>query len=265
MKTIVPIILVILVVAGATLYFEYFRYQGVNKAKIEGSGTIEVTQIDISSKIAGQVVSLPVDEGSFVKKNDLLIKLEYNELDAQRDSAIANLSNMEQNLNRISELYKTGSATKQSLDNADSAYKVAKANLNLINASIQNAVITSPVNGVVLDKNLEIGEMAFPGSAILTLADIQRPWIKIYVDEKILGLIQLGQKALIKVDSFPNTNFQGKVISIANQAEFTPKTIQTKDERVKLMFAIKISIENPDMKLKPGMPADVEIVTEASN
>ncbi len=265
MKTIIPIGIVVLVLIAATFYFEYFRYQGESKTRIEGSGTFEVTEIDISSKISGRVAELPFDEGSFVRKNDLLVKLEYNELKAQKNSASANLTNAEENLTRIRTLYDAGSASKQSLDNADANYKVAKSELDLINANIQDAVITSPIDGVVLNKNLEIGETAFPGSAIMTMADIRKPWIKIYVDEKKLGLVKLGQEARIKVDSFPGTNFSGVVINIANQAEFTPKTIQTKDERVKLMFAVKISVDNPELKLKPGMPADVEIITEASN
>jgi HlyD family secretion protein len=114
----------------------------------------------------------------------------------------------------------------------------------------------------VLAKNLEKGEMAFPGSAIITLADLSKPWIKIYVDEKKLVLIKLGQKAYVKVDSFPDKKFPGVVVLISNKAEFTPRTIQTKDERVKLMYAIKISVENPEMELKPGMPADAAILLE---
>ena len=91
---------------------------------------------------------------------------------------------------------------------------------------------------------------------------MKRPWIKIYIDEKKLGFVKLGQKAYVQVDSFSGRKFPGEVVYISNKAEFTPRTIQTKDERVKLMYAVKIAIENPEMELKPGMPADATILLE---
>lgn len=322
-KKILPIAIVALAVIVSALYFEVFRYWGDDKSKIEGSGTIEVTEIEISSKVAGRVSSLPADEGSTVKKGDLIVKLNYDELSAQRSSAMASLSNAQKNLERKRQLSKKGVmsddelsaqlvsakanlsnagknlermrqlfnnkvVSKRELENAETAYTVAQSNVNQVSAVmeralenaetvhtvsqsnfnqvsavIENAVIYSPIDGVVLQKNLEIGEMAFPGSAIITVADLKKTWINIYVDEKQVGIIKLGQKAYVKVDSFPDRKFPGLVVLISNKAEFTPRTIQTKDERVKLMFAIKISVENPEMELKPGMPADATILLES--
>jgi HlyD family secretion protein len=113
----------------------------------------------------------------------------------------------------------------------------------------------------VLEKNLEIGEIVFPGTPVLTIADIRDTWIKIYVGEIQMGRVKLGQKAFVSVDSYPNKKFEGRVTSISSKAEFTPKTIQTADERVKLMFAVKIAVPNPQQELKPGMPADAYILT----
>jgi len=258
-KKLIPLGIIIILLIGAILYFEVFRYIEYNKDKIEGSGTIEVTEIEISSKIAGRVVDLPKQEGADVRKGELIVKLEYDELNAQRLSIQANLINAEKNLKRISELYKSGSVSKQNFDNAETAFRMAKAGYGQISATIDNAVINSPISGTVLDTNLEVGEMAFPGTSIVTVADLTRPWMYVYVNEKKLGLVKLGQKAFISVDSFPDRKFNGSVIAISNKAEFTPKTIQTKEERVKLVFAVKIAVENPDMSLKPGMPADAEI------
>jgi HlyD family secretion protein len=140
--------------------------------------------------------------------------------------------------------------------------RVARAAYEQINAVINNAVIASPIDGVVLEKNLEVGEIVFPGTPVLTVADIRETWIRIYINERQLGRVKLGQKADITVDSFPDKKFAGKVVSISNKAEFTPKTIQTKDERVKLMFAVKIAVPNQNQELKPGMPADAYIITE---
>lgn len=254
------LIILAIVIVGAALYFEVFRHIEFSNSKIEGSGTIEVTEIEISSKIAGRVAELPKPEGATVRKGDLVVRLEYEELSAQKNSAFANYNNAEKNFKRIKDLYNTGSVSKRDYDNAETAYRMAKAAYNQISATIENAVIYSPISGTVLDKNLETGEMAFPGTPVLTIADITRPWIYIYVNEKKVGFVKLGQKAYVTVDSFPGRKFNGKVVSISNKAEFTPKTIQTKEERVKLVFAVKLAIENPDLSLKPGMPADAEIL-----
>ena len=259
-KKFIPLVVAVLVITSVTLYFEVFRNIEFNSDIIEGSGTIEVTEIEVAPKIAGRIAEIPFNEGDSVKEGDLLVKLEYEELNAQKLSALANLNNIEKNYKRISELFKTGSVSKKDFDNAETAYSVAKANYEFIAANIKQAVIYSPIKGTVLDRNLEVGELAFPGSPILTLADLRKPWIKIYVVEKKIGLVKIGQRAELRVDSFPDKTFKGKVVSIANRAEFTPKTIQTKEERVKLVFAVKIAIENPALDLKPGMPADAGII-----
>jgi HlyD family secretion protein len=261
-KTYLPVAIVVLAVIASALYFEVFRFWGGDKSAIEGSGTIEVTELEISTKVAGRVASLPAEEGSAVNTGDLIVKLNYAELSAQRSSASANLSNAERNLQRMRHLHGKDVISSRELENAELAAKVSRENVNLVSATIENAVIYSPIEGVVLEKNLEPGEMAFPGSVIITLADLKKPWIKIYVDEKKLGRLRLGQKAYVKIDSYPDRKFPGKVVSISNKAEFTPRTIQTKDERVKLMYAVKISIENPGAELKPGMPADATILPE---
>ncbi|MFC1669374.1 efflux RND transporter periplasmic adaptor subunit [Spirochaetota bacterium] len=261
-QRIIPIVIVVLAIVVSVLYFEVFRKGSLGDSGIEGSGTIEVTEIEISSKMAGRIKSIPKEEGEKIKRGALAVKLEYDELSAQRNSVIANYRNASSNLTRVKKLFKQGAISKRDYDNALTAYRVAKARSKHINASIDNAVIYSPISGIVLERNLEIGEIAFPGTSIMTIADLTKAWIKIYINEKKLGHIQLGQKAEISVDSFEEKVFQGRVIAISNKAEFTPKTIQTKDERVKLMFAVKIAISNPKMLLKPGMPADARIIME---
>jgi len=258
-KKIIPPVVVALMLVAATLYFEVFRFMGDDSSRIEGTGTIEVTEVEISSKIAGRVAALPKPEGEKVEKGDLVAKLEYDELSAQRFSARANFDNAARNYKRIRDLYGTGSVSKKDLDNAEAAYRVARAAFDQVNATIENAVIYAPIGGVVLDTSLEVGEMAFPGTPILTLADLTRPWMYIYVNEKKLGLVKIGQKVKVRIDTWPDRAFNGRVVSISNRAEFTPKTIQTKEERVKLVFAVKVAIENPDMALKPGLPADAVI------
>lgn len=259
-KKIIPLAILAAVLVITTLYFEVFRKSGSGSGVISGSGTIEVTEIEISSKISGRVAGLPKPEGSSVKRGDLVAKLEYEELSAQRLSVKANFVNAEKNYERIRELFRTGSVSRRELDNAEAAFNVAKGNYDQVRATIENAVLFSPIDGVVLHTNIEEGETAFPGSPIITIADLTKPWIYLYVNERELGLVRIGQRARVFIDSFPGRAFNGRVVSISNRAEFTPKTIQTKDERVKLVFAVKLVVENENMALKPGMPADAEIV-----
>ncbi len=256
----IPLIIFGIILIVSTLYFEVFRKLNGDSDVISGSGTIEVTEIGISSKIAGRVAGLPKPEGSEVKPGDLLARLEYEELSAQRHSAKANFDNAEKNYSRLRDLYKSGSISRKDLDNAEAAFRMARAGYDQVSATIENAVIYSPIEGIVLDTSVEVGEMAFPGTPILTIADLSKTWMYIYVNEKRLGFVKIGQPIKVYIDSFPDKAFRGKIVSISNKAEFTPKTIQTKDERVKLVFAVKVMIENPDLILKPGMPADAEIL-----
>lgn len=258
-KKIIPFVLAVLGITGVILYFDLIRHTFEDKNHFECSGTIEVTEIDVSTKIAGKVIALAKEEGEPVKTGEILAKLSYSELDAQRLSVIASLTNAKKNLDRVKQLFHSGSISKRDYDSAETVFRIAQANFDAVNASISNAMIASPIDGIVLERNLEIGEMAMPGTPIVTVADLSSPWMKIYLPEPMLGRIIIGQAARIYIDSHPKKPFKGKIVSISKKAEFTPKTIQTKDERVKLMYAVKIILENPDQILKPGMPADAVI------
>ena len=111
----------------------------------------------------------------------------------------------------------------------------------------------------MLRKNLEVGETANPGVAILTLMDPTDMWLRAYVSETDLGRVRLGQPATISVDAFPGRSFAGTISEIASEAEFTPKNVQTKKERVNLVFRVKIAVRDAGGVLKPGMPADAQL------
>jgi HlyD family secretion protein len=260
-KKIIPFAILILVIVGSILYFDLFRKMDLSPDLIVGSGTVEVTEIEISSKIAGRILEISVEEGDRIKKNKPLVNLSYDELAPQKLSALATLVNNEKNFSRSESLFKSGSLSKQAYDNALTAFQAAKSQYDYILANISNAYLNSPIDGTVLKKNSERGELAFPGTPILVLADLTRPWIKIYVPETKIGRVVLGDAVDLTTDSFEKNIFKGKVTSISNKAEFTPKTIQTKEERVKLVFAVKVALENKDELLKPGMPADAVIHT----
>jgi HlyD family secretion protein len=106
--------------------------------------------------------------------------------------------------------------------------------------------------------------MVQPGTPIVTLGDLTRPWVNVYVGERDLGKVHVGMPASVTVDSFPDQPFNGKVTFVSERAEFTPKNIQTPDERVKLVYRIKVELETRDEALKPGMPADTVLPIDRS-
>jgi membrane fusion protein YbhG len=111
----------------------------------------------------------------------------------------------------------------------------------------------------VLRKNLEAGETANPGVPILTLVNPKDVWLRAYVPETEVGRLKVGDTATLRVDAFPNRVFTGRLIEIGSEAEYTPRNVQTKKERVNLVFRIKIQIDNPEGVLKPGLPADADV------
>ncbi|MBF8279816.1 MAG: Secretion protein HlyD precursor, partial [candidate division NC10 bacterium] len=136
----------------------------------------------------------------------------------------------------------------------------AKAALGAAQVRLRDGTILAPLAGIVLTKRAEQGEIINPGFPIVVLIDPDDLWLRVYIPESEIGLVKIGQKGTITVDSFPNRRFEGKVIEISSKAEFTPRTVQTKKERVNLVFGVKISLDNRERLLKPGMPADAEII-----
>jgi len=138
----------------------------------------------------------------------------------------------------------------------------SKASVALIDSQISDTVATSPVDGVVLVKSADPGEVLAAGTTVVTIGDIDHPWLRGYINETDLGRVKIGSKATVTTDSYPGKIYNGRVSFIASEAEFTPKQIQTEQERVKLVYRIKIEVENPRRELKSNMPADAEIVLE---
>jgi HlyD family secretion protein len=134
-----------------------------------------------------------------------------------------------------------------------------RAALAAAEAQLGYTVLQSPQAGVVLRKHVEPGEMIPAGMPAVTIADLSNIWVKIYIPETQLGRIRLGQAAEITTDSFRGKVYRGTVVFINSEAEFTPKNVQTQEERVKLVFAGKIAVDNPNQELKPGMPADAKV------
>jgi HlyD family secretion protein len=212
---------------------------------------------------------------------------------AQAEEAVrqseANLRNAEADFARMRELFSQGSVTQKQRDDAEALYIVsqsrhnsaveglrklqqfarpeeisaararlnqAKAQSDLLKKTIADCYITAPMSGAVTHKAVEVGELVNNGSILLTVSKLDILKLVIYVSEQELGHVRLGQEAEVKIDTYPDHFFKGKVTYVSPTAEFTPKNVQTKEDRTKLVFAVKIEVENPEGKLKSGMPAD---------
>lgn len=141
---------------------------------------------------------------------------------------------------------------------AEAGKKQAEAALKLLEIQLEKSSVKAPADGVVLASSLETGELVGPGSLVMTIAKLDMVELTVYIPEDVYGKIQLGQEVLVTVDSYPNKSFLGEVIYIADQAEFTPRNVQTVEGRKATVYAVKIQIPNENHDLKPGMPADVD-------
>ena len=156
------------------------------------------------------------------------------------------------------ELVKAG-PRKEDISQGRARLEQARATLMAAETQLSYATIYAPLTGVVLSKNIESGEYVAPGTAVVTVGDLVNVWLRAYIAESDLGVVKVGQRAWVTTDTYPGRKYEGRVSFISSEAEFTPKNVQTPKERVKLVYRIKININNPKMQLKPGMPADAVI------
>ncbi len=292
---------------------------------IEASGTIESTNIVVSSKSAGSILLVNFPEGEKVNIGDTVLIIDHEQLDIQllqakaaKDAAEAQLNLMlkgarpedislaEQNFNqakvnfetaerdknRMQNLYDSRSITQKQFEDAYARFELmsaqlksaqenydkikkifrpeeieqAQANLkkavsmvDLLKQNIEDCKVYAPVDGFVSKKFIEEGENAVMGGSLLRISNLETVNLVIYIPETDLAKVKLGQSAEIKIDAFKDKVYSGKIIFISPEAEFTPKNIQTPEERTKLVFAVKIEIANPQFELKPGLPADATL------
>jgi HlyD family secretion protein len=154
---------------------------------------------------------------------------------------------------------------RETIEQARARLQQAGEALALAQTRLEYATLASPLPGLVLSENVEAGEYVAPGTPIVTVGQLADVWLRAYIDETDLGRVKVGQAAKITTDSYPGKVYDGRISFVASAAEFTPKNVQTQKERVKLVYRVKIDIANPHMELKPGMPADAEILLAANS
>ena len=254
MKRIIPVLAVIAVLAVAGYFgWNFYNGQGSSSSTLGGSGTVETDQIAITPQTSGRILSAPTEEGVPVKKGDVLYKLDSALVDLQIEQAEAGVKAAKANLKNVRN--KSGhtkadvSAAKAQVDQADVALDMAKVQAGY-------TTVTSPIDGVVASIAARAGENAVPGSTLAVVSDPASLTITIFVPESQIGQVKIGQQGTLTTDSVTKT-YHVEVVFIATQAEFTPASIETKDQRVKLVYQVKLRISDSDASLKPGMPADV--------
>ncbi len=148
-------------------------------------------------------------------------------------------------------------AAQAQIEVAQAQAGAAAAAIDVLKVQVDRLTLKAPLTGVVLKRSIEPGEVVLPGASLIQIGDMTNLYIVVYVAENRYGEVKLGQTAQVKVDSFPGETFTGTVAHIADQAEFTPRNVQTAEGRATTVFAVRLDVTNTDGKLKPGMPADV--------
>jgi len=187
---------------------------------------------------------------------------EKDEIPGQtRDLAATNVTRAQATYERAQQLYNelVEGTRKEELAVEHSNVHQADQNLQLSRIRLAYTALHAPFDGVVLVRQAELGEVVSPGTPIVTLADLDHVWVRVYVPETDLGKVRWGEAVEVRTDTYPGKVYRGQVAFIASEAEFTPKSVQTEKERVTLVYRLKVDVENPNRELKPGMPADTSI------
>jgi HlyD family secretion protein len=220
----------------------------------QGPRPTEIRQAELRLERARAELNIAEISSSHAKAELETRLVETTALDAARASetmAHAHRVSAQAQLNRI----RSGSRAEE-IAAASKRLLAATAIKEQLKVQIAERTLRAPRRATVLTKAAEVGEVVNAGASLATLADLQDVWVRVYISETQYGRVKLGQKAHIRVDSYPQRSFEGRVIEIASRPEFTPRNVQTVEERSKLVYGVKVLLANPDGALKPGMPAD---------
>lgn len=271
-KLLIPVVL--LLVAGAFAAGYYINQKKNHHKAIKVSGSIEGDDVRISFRVDGQITELLTDEGKVIKKGEPVARLDTDELSKIKANAEAALkaAQYDYELSRLDyeraeNLLKAGAISVQQRDAAKTKFDADRSDTEQLKAQLELAEtrlgftnLVSPLDGFILVKSALAGEVVQPGTPIFTAIDLHNIWVTAYINETDLGRVKLNQEAYVAADTYPGKKYQGRVSFISSEAEFTPKFIQTQEERVKLVYRIKVKVDNESLELKPGMPADAYIV-----
>jgi multidrug resistance efflux pump len=190
-----------------------------------------------------------------IRKNPLSMEAELHRAEANVQQARARVDEAQATLDELE-----AGPTAEEVALAEAQVRQAEAGVALIDARLDQLTLRAPMDGFVSTRSAQVGETATAGRPLMTIANLDEVTLVLYIPETRIGQVQIGQRVEVTVDAFPDRTFVGQVDSIAGEAEFTPRNVQTEEERVNLVFAVDVTIPNPDHALKPGLPADARIV-----
>ncbi len=297
LKKVLPILIVLALFVGLSLYFfkkqEKPRGVLILHGRVEGKEINIGSKVQGRIIRLYKRESDPVKKGELLAelRPDEYLAMLYSaqkEVQAAEETVLmaqsyllksqAKLEQAKRDLERYRALFQEGLVSKRDLEIAEFNYISALSELKVneryvaqakakqssalqrlkeVEVSFRETKIYAPADGVILSRVAEEGEVVNPGQVIYTMVDLNKLYIKVYIPEPELGKVKLGQQARVYVDAYPDRYFNGTLTRVYERAEFTPKNVETKDERVKLVFGAEVSVENPEGLLKPGMPADV--------
>lgn len=252
------------------------------------NGRLEGDHVTVASKVAGRIVRLLAREGDTVSDGQVLAELDDVQvrarldqvrhavaaLEAQLQAARANLAQASRDAQRYRSLAETGTVDRYKREQADTALAVTTSQVAALEAQLAEAraavveaesvltdlTIRAPGSGTITTRVANVGQVLGPGMALFDIVNLDALYLKAYVPEIDIGKLRLGLAAQVYTDAFPDTAFPATVRYVASRAEFTPKEVQTVDERVKLVYATKLYLDgNPDRRLSPGLPADAVV------
>ncbi len=258
---------------------------------LAGSRSQEIQQAEAAARQARSQFALAEEEwqrAQVLYKNDDISTSQYDRFRSQFTGSQAALQQAEQHYSLVREGPRKEDieAARAAVDQARAALKQAEASrlevrrreqevgtrqaqieqaraqVAYMDAVIADGTVRAPLDGVILEKSAEIGEVVAAGTTIASLGDINKPWLRGYIRQQDQGRVKLGMKVRVTTDSYPDKVYEGRLSYIASEAEFTPKQIQTPEERVKLVYRIKVEVANPRQELKLNMPASAEIVLD---
>lgn len=238
-KKIIPLVIVV-VLAGA-LAARYLVF----KPAFRYAGTIEATKVDVPARLSSVIGTVDVLEGDRVTAGQTLLTLSCE--DHRLNARLA-----QDNFARAEQLFKEGSLSRQDYDTVLNRKDDAELKLSWCD-------VKAPLASTVLTRYHEAGEMVAPGTKLFTLADLQDLYAYIYVPQPHVATLRLKEKLAGRLPEMPGRSFEGTVTWIAEEAEFTPKNVQTEEERTRLVYAVKVSFRNDDLTLKPGMTIEVSL------
>jgi multidrug resistance efflux pump len=222
---------------------------------VQSSAVVSQTEASLSSAVAG----LRAEEARLALMQAGARPEQVQAAEAQVAAAQAQLDQLRAGARpeQIEAAKAQVAAAQAQTEAARGQVAAAQANLGVIDEQLGRMTVDSPMDGVILSRAVEPGEVALPGGTLLVLGDLGHLTITVYLPEDQYGTVKVGQAARVTVDSFPGRAFAGTVQRIADKGEFTPRNVQTPAGRRAVVFAIKVAVENPEGELKPGMPADV--------